>query len=208
MLSNTSSSTNCSASRCKVQRARPCGGGEQAKAMSFASRSPSNAGGRVRHGRFASNACSSPSSTNALRTRSTVGRLTCTAAATAVSEGGRRSASAPSSHASRMRACASLRAADFPLEISASSSLRSASVSVTLYFFVGIGFSSLVRVSELRLETLHQFPSELHYPTTSGGSQVTVGDCGTCQRVSGTRRGNCDAPVAARLTKSGNRSIL
>jgi hypothetical protein len=58
-----------------------------------------------------------------------------------------------------MRACDSLRAGDLPVELSVFSSARSASVSVTLYFCAGTGFSSLVSVSRYRLETLHEVPS-------------------------------------------------
>src|SRR6266436_3820813 len=64
------SSTTLSSNNRKVQRARPLGGSEQAKAISLASFSPSkirDTGGAARGLRL--NTASKPSSTNCLRTR-------------------------------------------------------------------------------------------------------------------------------------------
>ncbi len=64
------SSTTLSSNNRKVQRARPLGGSEQAKAISLASFSPSkirDTGGVARGLRL--NTASKPSSTNCLRTR-------------------------------------------------------------------------------------------------------------------------------------------
>src|SRR5258708_24423044 len=126
-VSTYSSSTILSASRCKVHRACPSGGGPQTRATRWASWRPSNVCKREGAGR-GSRAASRPSSTPRRRTRSTVGMLTSTAAAISVS--GR-----PSAALSKMRAWASRRAAPLPDAINAWSVVRSVSVRVTMYFF-------------------------------------------------------------------------
>ena len=131
----TSSSTSLSASTRRVHRARSSGGGEQARAISFASAAPSSTRSRLGLACFfRDKAASRPSSTNRSRTRSTVAVLTSTASAIrwSVQAGPPSAASA----FSKMRAWASFWAAAFPAAITPASCSRSSAVSVTTYFFM------------------------------------------------------------------------
>src|SRR5262249_19349147 len=121
------SSTSLLARRRRVQRASPVGGLLQAKAIRWASAAPSILCSRGLSGRRGSRAASSPSSTNRLRTRSAVGRLTSTASPMAWS-------GSPWSAFNNTRAWISRRAAPLPDEISARKLARSASLRVTMYF--------------------------------------------------------------------------
>src|SRR5262249_33505346 len=82
IVSTTSSSTSRSASSFIVHAVRPCGGAEQARAISRASPRPSSFGCRAGRSRgLRPRAASRPCSTKRWRTRSTVATLTSTASA-------------------------------------------------------------------------------------------------------------------------------
>src|SRR5262249_21300575 len=132
--SNTSNSTSLSARSLSVQRPRPSGGCEQARAISRASASPSNL--RWRLGRswgLRPSADSRPRSTKRWRTRSTVRSPQSSASAIRAS-----SQAGPSSAESalrRIRARVMARAERLPPETKPVSHSRSSVVRVTKYFF-------------------------------------------------------------------------
>ena len=130
------------ASSLNVQRLRPSGGFWQAKAIRWASPSPSNVRLYCRRGLRRSNAASRPSSTNPFRTRSTVALATSTPWAMASSP--QPGPSGPASAFSRILACISLRAAALPRESISCSIRRSAPVNVTIYFFFIAGLLAWV----------------------------------------------------------------
>jgi hypothetical protein len=85
IASTTSSSTSLSARRRSDQRARPSGGAPQDRATNRASCSPVSFRSYRRVGGRRSSAAASPSSRYCRRTRNTVGWLTSTASAMAMS---------------------------------------------------------------------------------------------------------------------------
>src|SRR5581483_6069505 len=127
--SKTSNSTSLSASSFSVQRARPSGGWEQARAISRASAAPSNF--RSRLGRpwgLRPSAGSKPRSTNHWRTRSTVRRPQSRAPAIWASS----QAGPPGAWSAfrRMRARVRVRADRLPAEVKAVRRSRSSGVKV------------------------------------------------------------------------------
>src|SRR5882757_6574624 len=140
------SSTTASSSSCNVQRARPIGGLEQANAINLASAAPSKIRRLAEFGEcLRIRAASNPSSTSRWRVLATVATLVSSAAAISLSL-----QPSPPSEASafnRMRAFSSFCAGCFPLWIRALSFSRSASLSVTMYFFTAF---SLLPTSPLR----------------------------------------------------------
>ena len=106
--------TTCSSSSCKVHRARPLGGCEQASAISLASAAPSKMRGLAALGDcLRTSTDSKPSSTSCWRVRATVSTLVSSAAAIRLSL----HASPPpeASAFSRIRACSNCRAGCFAL---------------------------------------------------------------------------------------------
>lgn len=143
----TWSSTSLSASSCMVQTVRLSGGAVQASATSRASAFASSFGAAPGRGAsYSARARRSPGGASAKRrrTRSTVVRLTCSAAAVAQSY-------VSSLARSRMCARVSVRAGAFPRRISTNSSDRSSSVSSTRCSFVRMrppaGAPRLTRIS-------------------------------------------------------------
>src|SRR3712207_3214215 len=130
--STISSSTSLSARSRSDQRAKPSGGVLQATAIKRASCAPSSFRWYRRRGARRLRAASSPSSTNCLRTRATVGWLTSTASAIASST--HPGPSGPWSALSRIRACVSVRAGAVPAAVNCFRYLRSVVVRVTGYF--------------------------------------------------------------------------
>src|SRR3954452_4680560 len=119
-----------------VQRARPSGGAEQARATRRASAAPSSFRSRLGRSCFLrQRAASSPCSTNRWRTRSTVATLS--SAASAIRASGQAGPPSAASALSRTRAWASFLAAALLAAIISCRWQRSSSVRVTLYFFIG-----------------------------------------------------------------------
>src|SRR5208283_1091638 len=114
MESTTLSSTNLFANNSSVQRRRPSGGAPQASATRRASLAPSSLRYCRSVGRLALRADSSPSSTNAWRTRCTVDCPTSNAAVICASD---QFGPAVASAFNKIRAWTSLRAAALPFEI-------------------------------------------------------------------------------------------
>ena len=133
MLSTISNSTSLSPSSRSVQRAWPSGGAEQASATSFASPAPSSFRGLRLTCLRRSTAASRPSSTQRLRTRSTVEAPT--PRTDAISASVRPPSSRSSSANSRMCACFRRYAAAFPFTIP-DNSARSSALSRTRYCFL------------------------------------------------------------------------
>ena len=128
------SSTTLFSNNRKVQRARPLGGLEQAKAISLASFSPSKiraTAGVARCLRF--NTASKPSSTNCLRTRQTMDALVSNASMIRLSL--HPSPASDTSAFNNMRAFSSRCAGPFPFRISIASCSRSSPLNRTIYFF-------------------------------------------------------------------------
>src|SRR5215218_1972607 len=136
-----SSSTKRSARRRTLQRLLPLGGSEQARAIRWASCSPSSLLGLVALGLRWTSAASNPSQANLWRTRATVERLISRASAILVAgqEEASLGASSPSSALSRMRAWVNWRAGAWPPAIKPSSLPRSSLDKLTgLFLFLGI----------------------------------------------------------------------
>src|SRR5829696_6462030 len=135
-----SSSTKRSARRRTLQRFLPLGGSEQARAIRWASCSPSSFFGLVALGLRWTSAASKPSQANLWRTRATVERLICRASAILVSDQEAWwGASSPSSALSRMRAWVNWRAGAWPQAIKPSKLPRSSLDKLTgLFLFLGI----------------------------------------------------------------------
>src|SRR5215203_360931 len=134
------SSTKRSARRRTLQRFLPFGGSEQARAIRWASCSPSSFFGLVALGLRWTSAASNPSQANLWRTRATVERLISRASAILVSgQEASWGASSPSSALSRMRAWVNWRAGAWPPEIKLSNLPRSSLDKLTgLFLFLGI----------------------------------------------------------------------
>src|SRR5215210_1605850 len=123
------SCTTRSASNCKVQRCRPSGAFEQASAIRRACAFGSSLG--FLPGRGSSLMASNPTSTNRLRTRSTVAIPTLRAATIS-------SSVEPPDAFNRIRARVSLRDEVLPRRMSCCSCSRSSALKSTMYFFFGI----------------------------------------------------------------------
>src|SRR5207245_9107778 len=127
----------------KVQRARPLGGFEQAKAISLASFSPSKiraTAGIARCLRL--NTASKPSSTSCLRARWTMDGLVSRAFVISLSL--HPSPPSETSALSNIRVFTSRSAGLFPFRISVSSRSRSSPLSLTTYFFTEISFAAMI----------------------------------------------------------------
>src|SRR5215218_1670729 len=130
------------------QRFMPLGGSEQARAIRWASCSPSSLLGLVALGLRWTSAASNPSQANLWRTRATVERLISRASAILVSgqEEASLGASSPSSALRRMRAWVNWRAEAWPPAIKLSSLPRSSLDKLTgLFLLLGIERSPHVR---------------------------------------------------------------
>src|SRR5215213_6269151 len=145
------SSTTLSSSRRNVHRARPFGGAEQAKAISFACPAPSKMRGPAEAGAcLRASTASKPSSTNCRRVRAMVARPVFRAEAIRLSL----QASPPgeASALSRMHVFVSFCARCLPLRIKVSSRSRSFALSLTTYFFTAISLATMSRLQ-------HSLPS-------------------------------------------------
>jgi hypothetical protein len=137
------SSTTLFSNNRKVQRARPFGGFEQARAISLASFSPSKiraTAGIARCLRL--NTASKPSSTSCLRTRWTMDAVVSRAFVIWLSL--HPSPPSATSALSNIRALSSRCAGLLPFRISVSSRSRSSPFSLTTYFFTEISFAAMI----------------------------------------------------------------
>src|SRR5215213_3263034 len=139
------SSTTLSSSKRKVHRARPFGGSEQVRAISFASPAPSKTRGLAEAGEcLRSSTASKPSSTNCRRVRAMVARPVFRAEAIRLSL----QASPPgeASAFNRMRAFVSFCAGCLPPWIKFSNHSRSSALSFTTYFLTAISLATMNRL--------------------------------------------------------------
>src|SRR3954470_24007395 len=128
------SATTLSSSRRKVHRARPFGGSEQVRAISFAAPAPSKMRGLAEGGEcLRSSTASKPSSTNCRRVRAMVARPVFSAEAIRLSL--QASPAGEASTFNRMRAVVSFCAGCLPPWIKLSNCSRSSALSFTRYFF-------------------------------------------------------------------------
>jgi hypothetical protein len=157
------SSTTASSSNCNVHRLRPLGGGEQAKAINFASAAPSKMRGLAEAGEcLRISTASNPSSTSCWRVLATVSVLVSRASAIWLSLH-----ASPASEASafnRMRALVSSRAGCLPICTSASSRSRSSPLSLTTYLFTAACFAVT-----MHLRHCGAIDSEIHRKIKDGG---------------------------------------
>src|SRR5208337_4273520 len=131
------SSTTFSSSSRRLQRAKPSGAGEQAKAINLASAAPSKIRGRAEFGLYLrSSVASNPSSTNCRRALPTV--LTLVSNAAAISRSVQPSPASDASALSRILAFVISCADRLPELISASSRSRSSALNFTTYFFAPV----------------------------------------------------------------------
>src|SRR5208283_2755994 len=130
-------STTFSSSSRRLQRAKPSGAGEQAKAINLASAAPSKIRGRAEFGLYLrSSVASNPSSTNCRRALPTV--LTLVSNAAAISRSVQPSPASDASALSRILAFVISCADRLPELISASSRSRSSALNFTTYFFAPV----------------------------------------------------------------------
>src|SRR5262252_1194521 len=142
--STISSSTTLFSNSRKLQRARPCGGSEQANAISLASFSPSKIGDTEgRDGFLRLRTASKPSSTICWRVRYTVVALVSSVLTIWLSL--HPSPPSETSAFSRIRAFISRCAELFPFRIIASSCSRFSVLSLTTYFFTGTSLADMIR---------------------------------------------------------------
>jgi hypothetical protein len=164
------SSTTFSSSNLRVQRTRPGGGSEQAKAIKRASFSPSKILGTAGVARcLRLKTASKPSSTSCLRTRYTREVLVSSACMIWLSL--HPSPDPETSAFSNIRAfnrrCAGL----FPFRMRSLSRCRSSSLSLTTYFFTEISFSAMIAsVAGVATKTNHSILSKR---ATQGTSTTT-----------------------------------
>src|SRR5271163_2221870 len=134
------SSTTADSRSCRVQRTRPFGGSEQARAISLASLAPSKMRCLAEAGEcLRVRTDSTPSSTSCCRVRATV--LTLVSKAAAIRLSLHPSPVSEASAFSRMRALTNWPARCLPLWISVLSRSRSSSLSFTMYFFTPACFA-------------------------------------------------------------------
>jgi hypothetical protein len=140
MWSKTCNATNCSANNRTVQRLRPSGAFEQAKAISRASFSPSKIDGRGGFSRFFRSSATS-------RPPSTILRLVCSIVrvviprAWAMRSLGHAGPSVPASQRSNILACMNLLAPIWSFFVNASSSSRSELLNIIRYRFAMVASS-------------------------------------------------------------------
>ena len=180
MLSTTSNSTSLSPRSRSVQRAWPSGGAEQVSATSLASPAPSSFRGLRLTCLRRSTAASSPSSTQRLRTRSTVEAPT--PRTDAISASVRPPSSRSSSASSRMCACFRRCAAAFPFIIP-DNSARSSALSRTPVSLPTFRFHGLPPSARSARPSRHApAPTQLRPAMADRSSQRTSGSLVVCIR--------------------------
>src|ERR1700690_2999267 len=163
------SSTTFSSSSRRLQRAKPSGAGEQARAISLASLAPSKIRGRAEFGLYLrTSVASNPSSTNCRRALPTV--LTLASSSAAISLSVQPSPASEVSAFSRMRAFVISCADRLPELITASSRSRSSMLNFTTYFFAPV-----------------PVPATNHLHPRPGGAATEIQRCSQVSRTRPTR---------------------
>src|ERR1700691_955403 len=169
-FSTMSSSTTFSSSNRRLQRAKPSGAGEQARAISLASVAPSKIRGRAEFELYLrTSVASNPSSTNCRRALPTV--LTLASSAAAISLSVQPSPASEVSAFSRMRAFVISCADRLPELTTASRSSRSSMLNFTTYFFAPVSV-----------------PDTNHLHPRPGGAVTEIQKCSQVSRTRPTSR--------------------